>query len=137
MSKFDPAKLKALQQQKVQKVGGSRVNAKVAGNKTTISEDKKVTGMVTKMGGRVLTGCTEANFFMENGAVMHFPKPKVIGAIQSNTFAVSGKYQTRSLTELMPGILAQLGMDGIQRLQKMMPSEGEEAEEEAPALVDA
>lgn len=139
MSKFDPEKLKALQAAKGAKVGGVRVAKPAGATKVVINEDIKVTGAVTKLGSRPLTNVSEANFFHADGTVTHFQKPKVIAAVQNNTYCVTGKAHKKQLAELMPGILNQIGLEGLQQLKDLMGA-GESAEaeeEETPDLVEA
>ena len=46
----------------------------------------------------------------------------VHAAIPSNTMAVYGKGQVKELTELVPGILSQLGPDSLASLRKLAES---------------
>ena len=46
----------------------------------------------------------------------------VHGAIESNTLAVYGKAQDKELTELVPGILSQLGPESLASLRKLAES---------------
>jgi len=60
--------------------------------------------------------------FREDGNVLHFTAPKVHAAISSNTFAIYGTGQVKELTELVPGILNQLGPDSLASLRKLAES---------------
>ena len=60
--------------------------------------------------------------FREDGNVLHFSAPKVHAAVNSNTFAVYGTGQVKELTELVPGILNQLGPDSLASLRKLAES---------------
>lgn len=44
------------------------------------------------------------------------------GAVASNTLAVYGKAQDKELTELVPGILSQLGPESLASLRKLAES---------------
>lgn len=79
--------------------------------------------------------------FQNDGNVLHFNAPKgellrlgtirrrrltcstplslVHAALSSNTLAVYGRGQTKELTELVPGILNQLGPDSLASLRKL------------------
>lgn len=51
-----------------------------------------------------------------------FGLPTVHGAIASNTLAVYGKAEDKELTELVPGILSQLGPESLASLRKLAES---------------
>ena len=46
----------------------------------------------------------------------------VHAAVQSNTFAIYGRGEDKELTELVPGILNQLGPDSLASLRKLAES---------------
>ncbi|KAH8915329.1 hypothetical protein BT69DRAFT_1271910 [Atractiella rhizophila] len=60
--------------------------------------------------------------FKEDGQVLHFTAPKVNAAVSANTFVVYGNGQNKDLTELVPGILNQLGPDSLANLRKLAES---------------
>jgi len=60
--------------------------------------------------------------FREDGNVLHFTAPKVHAAISANTFAIYGTGHVKELTELVPGILNQLGPDSLASLRKLAES---------------
>ncbi|KAF8260835.1 hypothetical protein EI94DRAFT_1747449 [Lactarius quietus] len=60
--------------------------------------------------------------FREDGNVLHFSAPKVHAAVSANTFAIYGAGQVKELTELVPGILNQLGPDSLASLRKLAES---------------
>lgn len=75
------------------------------------------------------------------------PCPVVHAAVPANTFAIYGSGEDKELTELVPGILNQLGPDSLASLRKLAESyqsmqrgektEGEgEDEDDIPDLVD-
>ncbi|KAG0303259.1 nascent polypeptide-associated complex beta subunit [Dissophora globulifera] len=57
--------------------------------------------------------------FMEEGTVIHFRQPKVHVSAASNTYAIYGRGEEKELTELVPGILNQLGPDSLNNLRKL------------------
>ena len=70
-------------------------------------------------------------------------KLTVHAAVPSNTFAIYGNGEDKELTELVPGILNQLGPDSLASLRKLAESyqnmqKGEKAEDEddIPELVE-
>ena len=70
----------------------------------------------------------------------------VQGSVPSNTFVISGNSESKQLTELLPGILNQLGPESMDRLRKYAESLGvagaagaadeEEEDDEVPELVE-
>lgn len=68
----------------------------------------------------------------------------VHAAVQSNTFAIYGNGEDKELTELVPGILNQLGPDSLASLRKLaesyqnMQKAGEKGEDDddIPDLVE-
>ena len=93
----------------------------------------------------------EVNMFKEDGNVIHFAAPKgtihpqtteigfpslpllkyvpwsilhrtVHASVPSNTFAIYGNGEDKELTELVPGILNQLGPDSLASLRKLAES---------------
>ena len=59
------------------------------------------------------------NLFKDNGDVIHFAQPKVQANVQSHTFVVSGNAETKPIQALLPGIISQLGADGLANLKKI------------------
>jgi len=60
--------------------------------------------------------------FKDDGNVIHFSAPKVHASVPSNTFAIYGNGEEKELTELVPGILNQLGPDSLASLRKLAES---------------
>ncbi|KAF3902391.1 hypothetical protein ABW20_dc0105234 [Dactylellina cionopaga] len=60
--------------------------------------------------------------FKEDGNVIHFSAPKVHASVPANTFAIYGNGEDKELTELVPGILNQLGPDSLASLRKLAES---------------
>lgn len=69
--------------------------------------------------------CTEVilapqvNMIKDDGTVIHFNNPKVQASLSANTFAITGHAETKQLTEMLPGILSQLGADSLSSLRKL------------------
>lgn len=55
----------------------------------------------------------------DDGTVIHFNNPKVQASLSANTFAITGHAETKQLTEMLPGILSQLGADSLTNLRKL------------------
>lgn len=57
--------------------------------------------------------------FTNQGTVIHFNNPKVQASLSANTFAITGNVEIKQLTEMLPGILSQLGADSLSSLRKL------------------
>jgi nascent polypeptide-associated complex subunit beta len=95
---------------------------KKAAHKVTAADDKKLSAALKKLGVTPIPGVEEVNLFKADGQVLHFANPKVQAAISANTFAVSGQGSTKSLQELLPGIINQLGPDNLANLKQIAES---------------
>uniref|UniRef100_A0A2K6MBJ3 Transcription factor BTF3 n=1 Tax=Rhinopithecus bieti TaxID=61621 RepID=A0A2K6MBJ3_RHIBE len=51
--------------------------------------------------------------------VIHFNNPKVQASLSANTFAITGHAEAKPITEILPGILSQLGADSLTILRKL------------------
>ncbi|KZT25709.1 NAC-domain-containing protein, partial [Neolentinus lepideus HHB14362 ss-1] len=89
---------------------------------STAQDDKKLQGALKKLNVQPIPGVEEVNMFREDGNVLHFTAPKVHAAVSANTFAIYGAGQVKELTELVPGILNQLGPDSLASLRKLAES---------------
>merc|ERR1712019_141279 len=125
--------------------GSARRKRKVV-HKANATDDKKLQGTLKRLGVQPIAGIEEVNLFKDDGNVVHFVNPKVQVAIQANTFVVSGANETKSVKELIPGIIQHLGHENLGALRGMMGGAegmmGEEEEEDdssdddVPELVD-
>ncbi|KAL6885966.1 nascent polypeptide-associated complex subunit beta [Trichoderma evansii] len=108
------------------------------------ADDKKLQAQLKKLNTQPIQAIEEVNMFKSDGNVIHFAAPKVHAAVQSNTFAIYGNGEDKELTELVPGILNQLGPDSLASLRKLaesyqnMQKAGEKGEDddEIPDLVE-
>lgn len=67
--------------------------------------------------------------FTNQGTVIHFNNPKVQASLAANTFTITGHAETKQLTEMLPGILNQLGADSLtslRRLAEALPKQGQQ-----------
>lgn len=55
----------------------------------------------------------------DDGTVIHFNNPKVQASLSANTFAITGHAEAKPITEMLPGILSQLGADSLTSLRKL------------------
>mmetsp|Transcript_2615 Transcript_2615/g.6751 ORF Transcript_2615/g.6751 Transcript_2615/m.6751 type:complete len:161 (+) Transcript_2615:103-585(+) len=116
-------------------------------HKTATSDDKKLGSTLKKLGVTNIPAIEEVNLFAVDGKVIHFSNPKVQASIAANTYVISGPNDVKQLTELLPGIMNQLGPDNMDHLKqiadnmtttKMVSSSEIEAEEDddVPDLIE-
>ncbi|CAF1006673.1 unnamed protein product [Adineta steineri] len=74
------------------------------------ADDKKLQSSLKKLTTNNIQGIEEVNMFKDNGEVIHFANPKVQASLGSNTFAISGPSDTKSLQDMLPTIMSQMGM---------------------------
>lgn len=141
----DPEKLAKLQQGAAKKVGGSRVKAKKV---KTEQDDTKLMEALGKLKATKVNNVEEANFFKDDGKVLHFKRVGVQSAAQHNTTAFTGYPQEKDVTQLIPGILPQLGAENLEILRQlaeqiqagktpsMANTAGAGADEDIPDLID-
>lgn len=104
--------------------GSMRRKHKNASRASAGRDDAKLSTTLKKLGATNIPGIEEVNLFKEDGKVIHFVNPKVQANIQANTYIISGPSETKPLQELLPGIVSQLGVDGLQQLQSMAAAHG-------------
>ncbi|PWA30069.1 hypothetical protein CCH79_00009678 [Gambusia affinis] len=98
--------------------GTARRKRKVV-HKTATADDKKLQGSLKKLAVNNIAGIEEVNMIRDDGTVIHFNNPKVQASLSANTFAITGHAETKQLTEMLPGILSQLGADSLSSLRKL------------------
>lgn len=113
----DPEKLAKLQKSSLKKVGGARVKAKK--NVQSEQDDTKLLAALQKLNAKKIDAIEEANFFREDGKVLHFNRVGVQGAADANTFAFTGYPQEKDVTQLIPQILPQLGAENLEILRQL------------------
>ncbi|RYO79986.1 hypothetical protein DL762_007889 [Monosporascus cannonballus] len=86
------------------------------------NDDRKLQTTLKKLNTQPIQAIEEVNMFKSDGNVIHFSAPKVHAAVPSNTFAIYGNGEDKELTELVPGILNQLGPDSLASLRKLAES---------------
>ncbi|KNC49988.1 nascent polypeptide-associated complex subunit beta [Thecamonas trahens ATCC 50062] len=119
------AKLEKLKRMsKVSRTGGKgsmrRKVRKV--QKSSGSTAKKLSATLAKVNKQALPGVDEVNMFREDNSVLHFSRPKVEASFQANTFTVRGTSQVKTITELMPDVLHQLGPNASNFLKNLLES---------------
>jgi len=143
-------KLKKLQQMQSQvRTGGKgtqRRKKKVV-HKTAATDDKKLQSNLKKLSVTNIPGIEEVNMIKDDGTVIHFNNPKVQASVPANTFAINGHAENKQITEMLPGILNQLGAESLTHLKRLAsnvtsnfagagPRPGEEGDDDVPDLVE-
>uniref|UniRef100_A0A8C4F2Z3 Transcription factor BTF3 n=1 Tax=Dicentrarchus labrax TaxID=13489 RepID=A0A8C4F2Z3_DICLA len=106
--------------------GSARRKKKVV-HRTATADDKKLQFSLKKLGVNNISGIEEVNMFTNQGTVIHFNNPKVQASLAANTFTITGHAENKQLTEMLPGILNQLGADSLtslRRLAETLPKTG-------------
>ncbi|KAL6945121.1 hypothetical protein ACO0QE_002566 [Hanseniaspora vineae] len=115
----DPAKLAKLQKLSgTNKIGGIR-RKQVSKENNSKKDDTKLLNTMASLKAVNMSDVAEANFFQENGQVLHFDKVGVQVAAQNNTTAFYGMPKEKQLQELFPNIITQLGDDSLNALTQM------------------
>jgi len=116
---MNPEKLKQLQNQvRIGGKGTARRKKKVV-HRTATADDKKLQSSLKKLNVNNIPGIEEVNMIKEDGQVLHFNNPKVQASLAANTFAVTGHAENKQITEMLPGILNQLGAESLSNLKKL------------------
>ena len=105
-------------------------------HKSNQVDDKKVKNAVKKLGVQPLPGIDELNFFRDDNTVMHFTNPQIDANIRDNFFVVTGKPEDKTIRDLMPGIIPQLGAKSMDFLKEFLTAvKPPAADDEVPDLV--
>ncbi|KAI9688179.1 MAG: Nascent polypeptide-associated complex subunit beta [Bathelium mastoideum] len=116
---MDTEKLKRMQQSV--RIGTPRRKVKKV-HKSAGTDDKKLQAALKKTNVQPIQAIEEVNMFKSDGNVIHFSAPKVHASVPANTFAIYGAGEDKELTELVPGILNQLGPDSLASLRRLAES---------------
>lgn len=112
---------------------------------TAATDDKKLQSSLKKLQVNSIPGIEEVNMIKDDGSVIHFNNPKAQASLSANTFAITGHGENKQITEMLPGILSQLGPEGITQLKRLATSVASsgaggkntiEEDDEVPELVE-
>jgi len=142
---MNPEKLKKLQSEvRLGGKGTARRKKKVV-HKTATTDDKKLQSTLKKLAVNTIPNIEEVNMMKDDGTVLNFNNPKVQASLAANTFAITGHAENKQLTEMLPGILNQLGAEGLSNLRRLAeqlpkghvdPSVDDDDDDDVPDLVD-
>ena len=129
--------------------GSVRRKKKGASRNSSAQGDAKLNSALKKLNITQIPGIEQVNLFRDDGQVVHFSYPKVQASIQANTYIVSGSSAVKSIQELFPDIIQQLGQENVEQMRQAMaqmapgmggmPAEKadeDDEEDEIPELVD-
>ncbi|XP_043852670.1 transcription factor BTF3 homolog 4-like [Dromiciops gliroides] len=88
-------------------------------HRTTTADDKKLQSSLKKLAVNNLAGIEEGNTINDDGTVIHFNNPKVQASLSAETFAITGHAEAKLITEMLPGILNQLGANSLTSFRKL------------------
>merc|ERR1712079_554059 len=146
--KMNQEKLKAMQESvRIGGKGTARRKKKVT-HRTATTDDKKLQSSLKKLSVNNIPGIEEVNMMKDDGSVIHFNNPKVQASLAANTFAVTGHAENKQITEMLPGILNQLGAESLTHLKRLasnvtggaglgeVAGAGDDDDDEVPDLVE-
>ncbi|GAM23760.1 hypothetical protein SAMD00019534_069350 [Acytostelium subglobosum LB1] len=118
--------------------GSVRRKKRVVHKSGGAADDRQLLAKFQSLGIRPIAGIEEVNMFKSDGTIIHFDNPHVQNA--PKTFVVSGHAQTKTLQELLPGIISHLGSDGLKRLAEQFVTSSravasETSSDDVPELV--
>jgi len=118
------AKLKQLSaKNKTTKVGGKRITKKPTQSATQTTTEK-IVDVMKDHNSSLIPRIAEINFFCADGNIIHFEstliqKPVVIQSESNFITAIpNAKYEYKSITDLVPGIIKQVGIQNTDYLEK-------------------
>lgn len=112
-------KLKKLQAQvRIGGKGTPRRKRKIV-HQTAATDDKKLQSSLKKLSVNTIPGIEEVNMIKDDGTVIHFNNPKAQASLAGNTFAITGHGEHKQIAEMLPGILTQLGPEGLNQLKRL------------------
>lgn len=99
--------------------GGSVRRKKKVAHKSSNTDDKKLASSFKRLGLQPIAGIEEVNLFKDDQTIIHFTNPKVQASTQSNTYVVSGKGESKKISDLLPSIINQLGPEHLNNLRQL------------------
>ncbi|KAJ4111523.1 Nascent polypeptide-associated complex subunit beta [Fusarium oxysporum] len=127
-----------IDQEKLAKLQKLSANNKVGGSSAGANkDDTKLQSQLAKLHAVTIDNVAEANFFKDDGKVMHFNKVGVQVAAQHNTSVFYGLPQEKNLQDLFPAIqaLSQLAAQ-MEKHEAKAPADAEKKDEAIPELVE-
>lgn len=110
------------------------------GNK--VEADKKIQALAKKSQARKINEVSEINIFKDDNTVVHFKKPTLEYSFKEKVSFVSGTHETKSIKDLLPNIIKQLGPKQFEFMKeyaetlKSKDKKKSDKNDEAPELVE-
>eukprot|EP01120_Amphizonella_sp_Union-15-10_P007639 TRINITY_DN25_c0_g1_i1.p1 TRINITY_DN25_c0_g1~~TRINITY_DN25_c0_g1_i1.p1 ORF type:complete len:155 (+),score=35.81 TRINITY_DN25_c0_g1_i1:139-603(+) len=82
---------------------------KLVKRKNNTNDDKKLQASLKKLGLSPIPGIEEVSIFTNEDKVLFFKNPKVQANLAANTYVITGKHDTKTIKEMLPQFLSQLG----------------------------
>jgi len=101
--------------------GAGSVRQKAKGKGGGGADASKISSVFKKFQFNDMNGLIEVNIF-KGDDVIHITEPKIKASIPCNTFQVTGKAETKPMTDLLPDILNQLGPESMDKLREYAAS---------------
>lgn len=117
------AKLAAKFDSRIGGKGTQRRKVKAKTPNVVVNDDKKLVTQFKKMGLNPIPGIEEVNMFTDKNEVIHFKDPKVHASLQANTYGVSGTPENKTLGEMLPKVINQLGQENMGALRKVLEAQ--------------
>jgi nascent polypeptide-associated complex subunit beta len=118
------AKLKAKMGASAGQTAGGARRKKRTIHKASGQDDKRLQSTLKRIGMNQVPGIEEVNMFKADGDVIHFANPKVQANIAANTYVIGGQGENKKLTDMLPGIITQLGPDNLTQLKNIASTLG-------------
>lgn len=128
------AKLQAKFQSRIGGKGTCRRKVKAKTAAVVVADDKKLQGQFKKMGLNPIPSIEEVNMFTDKNEIIHFKDPKVVASLQANTYAISGACECKSLHEMLPKVISQMGNENLMSLKNSLGSDPSALAEQIKAL---
>ena len=119
--------------------GGKRVVQKKKTQTNVVVEDKNMNKSVARFDPKVIPEIEEVNMFRDDATVVHMRKPQVKYAFKEQLLVLNGNVETKTIKEMMPEILKQVGPkefvhlnELIGQMQKGAADKEEEDEDDQP-----
>lgn len=107
--------------QSMQRIGGKGTPRRTTQKKSLVPkivEDKKLSTCLKKLNAHEIHNVESTAMFKEDGEVMHFSKPQV-QFVKGGVWAINGKHENKTILELMPEIIPQLGVEQTETLKQL------------------
>merc|ERR1719491_861889 len=89
-------------------------------NETASKEAVKLTTALKKYGVQPLPDIEELNMFKDDNTVIHFKRPQIQFSSRESILVCNGTGESKTIQELLPEILKQIGPDQLGSLQELL-----------------